>query len=104
MPTSKDEANNAIVRTWAPEGMKIEQNAKLLSHHEVLARIDGYDPDRGVKVMGHRGYFLKDWGVLLAQALINYSQHFLRKKGFALLQTPQLMLKSQMVRAEELGW
>ncbi len=90
-----------MVRTWTPEGLKIEKNEKLLSQHEVLARIDGYDPERGVKVMGHRGYFLKDWGVLLAQALINYSQNFLRNKGFTLLQTPQLMLKTQMVCSQQ---
>jgi len=35
--------------------------------HEVLSRLDGYDPERGVKVVGHRGYFLKKWGVFLNQ-------------------------------------
>jgi len=27
--------------------------------------IDGYDSKRGAKVAGHRGYFLKGFGVLL---------------------------------------
>jgi len=27
--------------------------------------IDGYDPKRGRKIAGHRGYFLKNYGVLL---------------------------------------
>lgn len=35
--------------------------------HEVLAKLDGYDPERGVKVVGHRGYFLRNWGVFLNQ-------------------------------------
>ncbi len=35
--------------------------------HEVLDRLDGYDPERGVKVVGHRGYFLRKWGVFLNQ-------------------------------------
>lgn len=35
--------------------------------HEVLDRLDGYDPERGVKVVGHRGYFLRRWGVFLNQ-------------------------------------
>ena len=35
--------------------------------HEVLRKLDGYDPERGVKVVGRRGYFLKKWGVFLNQ-------------------------------------
>ncbi|KAH8887471.1 seryl-tRNA synthetase-like protein [Thozetella sp. PMI_491] len=103
VPNSDNEDNNVVVRTFAPPGYKVEKNEKFLSHHEVLAKIDGYDPERGVKVMGHRGYFLRDWGVLLAQALINYSQHFLRNKGYTLLQTPQLMLKTQMAKTAQLS-
>ena len=36
--------------------------------HEVLDKLDGYDPERGVKVVGHRGYFLRRWGVFLNQS------------------------------------
>ena len=35
--------------------------------HEVLEKLEGYDPIRGVKVVGHRGYFLRKWGVFLNQ-------------------------------------
>ena len=41
--------------------------------------IDGYDPKRGSKVSGHRGYFLKGWGAILNMALVNYGLHFLMK-------------------------
>ena len=55
VPISNDEANNEIVKNWAPEGF--DPNHKpALSHHEVLWRLDGYDPVRGVKLVGHRGY------------------------------------------------
>ena len=47
-----------------------------LSHHEVLLRLDGYDPERGVRIVGHRGYFLRNYGVFLNQALINYGLLF----------------------------
>ena len=47
--------------------------------------IDGYDPKRGRKIAGHRGYFLKNYGVLLNQALINYGLKFLLKKKYDLL-------------------
>jgi seryl-tRNA synthetase len=31
--------------------------------------IDGYEPKRGAKVSGHRGYYLKGYGLLLLEAL-----------------------------------
>lgn len=50
---------------------------------KVLHRIGGYEPERGVGVAGHRAYFLRDAGLLLNQALINYGIAFLRKRcGF----------------------
>lgn len=73
-----------------------------MSHHEVLTRLDGYDPERGVKVVGHRGYFLRKWGVFLNQALINYGLEFLDAKGYTPLQTPQFMLKEYMAKTAQL--
>ncbi|KAK8017610.1 Seryl-tRNA synthetase [Apiospora rasikravindrae] len=101
VPIHDNEDNNAILRTWAPEGVTVEKK-DVLSHHEVLTRLDGYDPDRGVKVVGHRGYFLKQWGVFLNQALINYGLEFLMKKGYTPLQTPQFMLKDYMAKTAQL--
>ena len=57
--------------------------------------------------MGHRGYFLKQWGVFLNQALINYGLEFLtnRKIGdktYTPLQTPQFMNKDMMAKTAQL--
>ncbi|OTA61152.1 serine-tRNA ligase [Hypoxylon sp. EC38] len=101
VPVSDNEDNNVVQRTWAPEGVTVEKK-DVLSHHEVLLRLDGYDPDRGVKVVGHRGYFLRQWGVFLNQALINYGLEFLTSKGFTPLQTPQFMLKDYMAKTAQL--
>jgi seryl-tRNA synthetase len=68
----------------------------------VLTRLDGYDPERGVKVVGHRGYFLKNWGVFLNQAMINYGLEFLSERGYTALQTPQFMLKDYMAKTAQL--
>lgn len=81
--------------------MTVEKKS-VLSHHEVLLRLDGYDPDRGVKVVGHRGYFLRQWGVFLNQALINYGLQFLAERGYTPLQTPQFMLKDYMAKTAQL--
>ncbi|EGX92570.1 seryl-tRNA synthetase [Cordyceps militaris CM01] len=101
VPVSNNEDDNAVQRTWAPEGVAIEKR-NVLSHHEVLLRLDGYDPDRGVKVVGHRGYFLRQWGVFLNQALINYGLEFLSKRGYCPLQAPQFMLKEYMAKTAQL--
>ncbi|EXV05112.1 Serine--tRNA ligase, cytoplasmic [Metarhizium anisopliae] len=102
VPVSNNEDNNVVERTWAPEGATVEKRSNVLSHHEVLLRLDGYDPDRGVKVVGHRGYFLRQWGVFLNQALINYGLEFLSQRGYTPLQTPQFMLKDYMGKTAQL--
>lgn len=101
VPVSDNEDNNGIQKTWAPEGVTVEKKA-VLSHHEVLLRLDGYDPERGTKVVGHRGYFLRQWGVFLNQALINYGLQFLAERGYTPLQTPQFMLKDYMGKTAQL--
>lgn len=100
---SVDEANNELVRLW-PEGKVMEPDMKsdIYYHFEVLQQIGAFDLERGQKVAGHRGYFLKDWGVLLNQALINYGLAFLRKKGYIPLQTPFFMLKEVMAETAQL--
>lgn len=107
---SQDEENNELVRTWKPEGSPEVGNiasatgapAKL-SHHEVLLRLDGYDPERGVRVVGHRGYFLRNYGVFLNQALINYGLSFLAKYDYTPLQAPVMMNKDVMAKTAQLS-
>ncbi len=75
---------------------------KPLTHDDLLWRIDGYEPARGQAVAGHRGYFLKNAGVLLNQALINYGIAFLRKRGYQVLQPPYFMKKEVMAGIAQL--
>ena len=58
--------------------------------------LDIVEFERGQKISGHRGYFLKGAGVLLNQALINYGLQCLVKKGYVPLQPPFFMKKSIM--------
>lgn len=99
---SDDEANNELYRTWAPEGVTVEKNG-ILSHHEVLTRLDGFDQERGTKIAGHRGYFLTNYGVFLNQALINYGLDFLSKRGYTPLQAPVMMNKEVMAKTAQLS-
>ena len=85
----------------------------------MLTRIDGYDPERGVKVVGHRGYCLTGYGLqsndisiaakiltssglFLNLALVNYGLEFLFRKGYKPNQPPHFMLREQMAKTAQL--
>uniref|UniRef100_A0A7S3LP31 serine--tRNA ligase n=1 Tax=Aplanochytrium stocchinoi TaxID=215587 RepID=A0A7S3LP31_9STRA len=99
VPVSDDEANNEVISTWG----EFKEGDQYQSHHQLLWRIDGYEPERGVKVAGHRGYFLKGPGVMLNQALINYALQFLIKRGYTALQPPYFMKKEAMANVAQLS-
>ncbi|THC89962.1 hypothetical protein EYZ11_010580 [Aspergillus tanneri] len=105
VPVSNNEDDNAVLRTWAPEtpsGNEMCNQCNILSHHEVLTRLDGYDSERGVKIVGHRGYCLTGYGLFLNLALINYGLEFLWTKGYKPNQPPQFMLKEMMAKTAQL--
>ncbi|CAM9418415.1 unnamed protein product [Choristocarpus tenellus] len=100
VPTSNDEEkDNEIVSVFGPTPTAGEN---CMHHHEVLHRIGGYEPERGVKVAGHRAYFLRDAGLLLNQALISYSVAFLKKRNYSVLQPPFFMSKDVMAGVAQL--
>ncbi|MCJ1485598.1 Cytosolic seryl-tRNA synthetase [Schaereria dolodes] len=101
VPVSNNEDDNALIRRWAPEGMNVEKR-DCLSHHEVLTRIDGYDPERGVKIVGHRGYCLTGYGLFLNLALVNYGLEFLWNRGYKPNQPPYFMLRNYMAKTAQL--
>ena len=57
----------------------------------------------GTDVAGGRGYFLKHYGVMLNQALINFGLAFLIKRGYTLLQTPFFMRQEVMAQCAQLA-
>ncbi|PNS15428.1 Serine--tRNA ligase, cytoplasmic [Sphaceloma murrayae] len=101
VPVSDNEDNNAEIKVWAPEGTEVVKR-DCLSHHEVLTRLDGYDPERGVKIVGHRGYCLTGYGLFLNLALVNYGLEFLFNKGYTPNQPPFFMLREQMAKTAQL--
>ncbi|KAL8944406.1 MAG: hypothetical protein Q9216_000457 [Gyalolechia sp. 2 TL-2023] len=101
VPISDSEDNNLCIRTWAPEGAQLTKQ-DCLSHHEILTRLDGYDPERGVKIVGHRGYCLTGYGLFLNLALVNYGLEFLFRKGYKPNQPPHFMLREYMAKTAQL--
>jgi len=115
VPFSNDEdADNMVVSVWpAPCGVQLPcrigeiaytfPERKPLTHDDLLWRIGGYDPERGSKVAGGRGYFLRDVGVLLNQALINFAIAFLQDRGYSPIQVPFFMKKDLMAGIAQLA-
>jgi seryl-tRNA synthetase len=113
---SNDEKNNLKVKMWWPEGRSEDGEKErrkaivdgkgvpgLYAHNEVLERIGGYDPVRGTKVSGHRGYFLTGPGVDLNLALMQYGLDFLEKRGYTKMWTPFFMKRSVMAKTAQLS-
>lgn len=99
VPVSNDENDNVVVRKW---GNAIHDPSRL-HHSDAMLALDMYNFVAGVKVMGHRGYFLKNDGVILNQALINYGLNFLRQRGYTALQTPFMMTQECMSKTVQLS-
>ncbi|KAH6622389.1 hypothetical protein C7974DRAFT_415039 [Boeremia exigua] len=103
VPVSGTEDDNAVVKTWAPEDRKAVFKENAIPHHGVLTRLNGYDPERGVKIVGHRGYCLTGYGLFLNLALVNYGLEFLFNKGYTPNQPPFFMLRDQMAKTAQLS-
>jgi seryl-tRNA synthetase len=104
VPVDDNEDNNRVERTWgAIEHKEINGKPGTAHHHEILNWIGGYDAERGIKIAGHRGYFLKGWGVLLNQALISYGMKFLFSKNYTPVQPPYFMKQEVMAETAQLS-
>ena len=68
-------------------------------HIELGEKLNIIDIERGVKTSGSRFYFLKNEAAELEFALIRWLFKILKKKGFELLVTPQVVNEAVMVAA-----
>ncbi|KAH9385136.1 seryl-tRNA synthetase [Nematocida major] len=96
-----EEENPVIVQT--EKRAKDFWPSELLSYDVVLEKLGAVDTERGTKIAGHRGYFLRDAGVILSQALVRYAMDYLRKCDYTLIQTPYMMCKESMKRTAQLS-
>ena len=66
--------------------------------------VDGVDLERGTKVAGNRGYFLKGPLVFLEQAIIQLAQRHLLAKNYEMIGTPFFMNKSMMQKVAQVSF
>lgn len=86
-PVGQLETESVTVRTW---GEPRQFSFPPLDHVALCEKHHLYDLDAGARVAGHGFYFLKNEGVLLELALIQYAVQIVRKHGFVLHSTPDL--------------
>lgn len=98
VPVSFDEADNRVMTTWG----KIPEIKEPFEHPELMERLGMLDSDRGTKVAGHRGYFLKGWGLKMSYALNVFALGLLETVGYELIQTPYLMVRELMAKTAQL--
>lgn len=89
VPDGASDADNLEVKKW---GEPTKFNFTPKNHVELMTALDIADFERGSKVAGFRGYFLKGDGALLSYALWQFiSNHFVKKGGFTPLLVPSLV-------------
>lgn len=90
VPVGKDEDDNVEVKKW---GEPTKFNFEFKDHLQLGKDLDIIDTERGVKVSGFRGYFLKNQGTMLHLAVLMFALNKLIEKGFTPLITPNLVRK-----------
>jgi seryl-tRNA synthetase len=93
VPVGQDETGNQVVKTIG-EIPNFEFEPK--SHQELMENLDLLDTKRATKIGGFRAYFLKNEGLLLEQALMNYAMQMMVKEGFTPMSAPILVNKEAM--------
>lgn len=92
VPEGDSDAENQEVRKWGTPQIEHGRNfVTLMQMHDMA------DTERGVKVSGFRGYFLKNDGAMLAMALWNFTLEHLIKKGFQPFIAPSLLRRENLV-------
>ncbi len=89
VPDGASDEENVEVRTW---GEKPNFNFTPKSHVELMTMHDMADFERGTKVAGFRGYFMKNDGARLEWALMHFVEdRFMNKDGFTPMIVPSLL-------------
>lgn len=90
VPAGEDESDNQELKTW---GQKPAFDFKPKSHVELMEENDLADFERGRKVHGFRGYFLKGAGAQLSWAIWNYARDFYEQFDFQPFVPPAVVRK-----------
>ncbi len=88
VPEGESDADNLEVKVW---GEKTRFDFEPKGHVELMTALGMLDLERGTKVAGFRGYFLKGDGVLLTNAVWQLALKHFGGKGFSPMIVPSLV-------------
>ena len=88
VPVGADGNGNKVVRE---EGNIRELSFKPRDHVELGLALDIMDLERGAKIGGFRGYFLKNEGAQLEQAILRYACDLMLSEGYTMLSVPWIV-------------
>lgn len=94
VPEGISDADNVAIKTW---GDIPQFDFPLRDHVELGEHLDILDIPRAVKLAGSRTYFLKNAGVLLEQAVLQFALYHMVRKGFTPMLVPHLVKDDAMV-------
>jgi len=93
VPDGDSDADNLEVKVW---GEQTQFSFPAKDHIELMNLHGMVDFERGTKVHGFRGYFLKGDGARLSWAIWNYANEFFGQRGFEPLLGPTIVRKSNL--------
>jgi len=94
VPEGLTDADNVVLKTW---GEIPQFDFTPRDHVELGERLDIIDIPRAAKLAGSRTYFLKNAGVLLEQAVLQFALHHMVHKGFTPMVVPHLVRDAAMI-------
>jgi len=94
VPDGESDKENKEVKKW---GDTPKFNFQPKNHIEIMTNLDMADFERGAKVSGFRGYFLKGSGALLSFAIWRYALDFFVSRGLTLLEVPSLVRREVLL-------
>ena len=102
VPEGDSDADNKEVRRWPAQsgvegGEPVKFDFEPKSHTELLLMHDMADYERGAKVSGFRGYFLKNDGARMVWALERFVQDRFADKGFTPMIVPSLVRREAFI-------
>jgi len=93
VPDGDSDEDNQEIKAW---GEQPQFDFEPKSHVDIMTALDMVDFERGAKVHGFRGYFLKNDGALLSYAIWNYANDFFLKKEFVPMIAPAIVRKRHL--------
>lgn len=92
VPEGESDADNQEIRRWGE--IKVEHGKNYIN---LMRAYDMLDLERGAKVSGFRGYFLKNDAALLAISLWRFALDHMISKGFVPFLSPALVREENLI-------